>query len=339
MSISVLGIDLGKSVFHLFGVDDDGRAVFRKKLSRSKFRALMANLPSCLVGLEACAGAHHIARVLESYGHDVRLMSPQFVKPYVKSNKNDYLDAEAICEAVQRPTMRFVPVKNIASQDMQTLHRARSRAVANRKAQVNQIRGFLLEYGLTVPKGVGALRKRLPEILEDAENGLTEAFRELLFELDEELRHLDERVCWYDARIDEVARNCGACRNLQTVPGIGPVVATALVAGIGNGTAFKNARQVAAWLGLVPRQHSTGGRQVLLGISKRGDVYLRTMLIHGARAVLRGAAKSSDRRLGWFADLQQRRGTNVAVIAMANKLARIAWAMLRDGTQYRAQTV
>jgi transposase len=274
MKISVLGIDLGKNVFHLFGVDGHGRTVYHRKLSRSKLSVFMAKLPSCLVGMEACAGAHHLARVFGSYGHEVRLMSPQFVKPYVKSNKNDYLDAEAICEAVQRPTMRFVPVKSIESQDIQSLHRARSRAVVNRTAQVNQIRGFLLEYGLTVPQGIAALRRRLPELLEDAENGLTEAFRELLLELTEELRHLDDRVAGYDARIFDVARNSEVCQRLQTIPGIGPVVATAIVAGIGDGSAFKNARQVSAWVGLVRRQHSTGGRQVLLGISKRGEMFI-----------------------------------------------------------------
>ena len=338
MKINVLGIDIGKSVFHLFGVDEHGRVVLQKKLTRSKLWAFMGNLPSCLVAMEACAGAHHLARVFSSYGHEVRLMSPQFVKPYVKSNKNDYLDAEAICEAVQRPTMRFVPVKSIESQDIQSLHRARSRAVANRTAQANQIRGFLLEYGLTVPKGIAALRRRLPELLEDAENGLGAAFRDLLFELTEELRHLDERLTRYDAWIIDVAKNCPTCRRLQTIPGVGAVVATAIVAGIGDGSAFKNARQVAAWVGLVPRQHSTGGRQVLLGISKRGDAYLRTMLIHGARALLQRLESSSDRRLGWFAELRRRRGTNVAVVAMANKLARTAWAILRDRSEYRAQT-
>ncbi len=337
MKISVLGIDLGKNVFHLFGVDQRGQTVYRKKLTRTRLPAFMANLPPCLVGMEACAGSHHLARSFASYGHEVRLMSPQFVKPYVKSNKNDYLDAEAICEAVQRPTMRFVPMKSIASQDIQSLHRARSRAVGIRTAQANQIRGLLLEYGVTIPQGVGRLRERLAQILEDADNGLSDLTREMIAELGEELVRLSERVAWYDRRIERLAQQSEPCQRLRTIPGIGPLVATALVSALDDGSAFRNGRQVAAWLGLVPRQHSTGGRAVLLGISKRGDPYLRTLLIHGARAAMRYSARRDDRRSRWSNALVERRGKDVATVAAANKLARTAWALLRSGDTFQAR--
>lgn len=262
-------------------------------------------------------------------------MSPQFVKPYVKSNKNDYLDAEAICEAVTRPNMRFVPIKSVEQQALQQLHRARSQAVAQRTAQANQIRGFLLEYGVVVPQGMGLLRRRLPELLEDAENGLPGEVRALLAALGEELRHLDQRVQGFDRQIERQSQQQAACRQLQTIPGIGPLIATALVAAVGNATVFKNGREMAAWLGLVPKQHSTGGRNVLLGISKRGDVYLRTLLIHGARAALRFAEKRTDRHSQWMARLLQRRGKNVAAVAVANKNVRIAWALLTQGTTFQ----
>ena len=334
MNITVLGIDIGKNVFHLFGMDSGGREVLRKKLTRKKLFAFMVNLPACLVGMEACGGSNHLARVFQGYGHDVRLMSPQFVKPYLKSNKNDYLDAEAICEAVQRPTMRFVPVKSVECQDIQTLHRARSRAVANRTAQANQIRGLLLEYGIVVARGMRILRARLPEILEDADNGLSMATREVVSELREELVHVDERVGWYDERIAALAKDSEPCQRLQTIPGIGPLVATALISAVGDGQAFRNGRDLAAWLGLVPRQRSTGGKPVLLGISKRGDRYLRTLLIHGARAALRHADKRDDRRSRWACALAARRGKNIAAVALANKIARTAWALLTRGERY-----
>jgi len=230
-SIKVVGIDLAKSIFHLHGVDVHGNIVLRKKLSRSKLMAWMANLPPCLVGMEACGGSHDWARKFRAMGHDVRLMGPQFVKPYVKSNKNDVADAEAICEAVQRPNMRFVPIKGIEQQDIQGLHRARSLAVSHRTAQVNQIRGLLLEYGLTAVQGVASLRKALPGMLEDADNGLSPMFRELLLELWEELRHLDERITVYDTRIKHLSEQSDACQRLMTIPGVGPMTATALAGG------------------------------------------------------------------------------------------------------------
>lgn len=336
MNVSVLGIDVGKSVFHVFGVDEKGKPSVRKKLTRKKLFEFLVNLPACLVGMESCAGTHHLARVFTGYGHDVRLMSPQFVKPYVKSNKNDYLDAEAICEAVQRPTMRFVPIKSTESQDIQGVHRARSQVISHRTALGNQIRGLLSEYGIVVPQGIKLLRGRLPEILEDAENGLSVAARELFAELYGELVHLDGRARGYDERIAQLAKEMDACQRLQSIPGIGPLSATALVMAIGDGSAFRNGRELAAWLGLVPRQHSTGGRQVLLGISKRGDKYVRTLLIHGARAVLSHADKRPDRLKRWASEVASRRGNNVASVALANKLARTAWALLNTGATYQA---
>ncbi len=337
MKISVLGIDLGKSSFHVFGVDEQGKAVMRQRMTRRKLREFMVNLTPCLVGMEACGGAHYWARVFERYGHEVRLMSPQFVKPYVKSNKNDFLDAEAICEAVTRPTMRFVPIKSVEQQEIQSLHRARELAISHRNAQANQLRGLLLEYGLVVPQGIGTLRQRLPEILEDAENGLTDGTRRLLAALGDELVRLDERVGEFDRQITALSRGHEVCQRLMSIPGIGPLIATALVAAVGDASVFKSGREMAAWLGIVPRQQSTGGRAVLLGISKRGDTYLRTLLIHGARAVLRVAHKRDDKRSRWAVALQERRGPNVAAVALANKNVRTAWALLTRGTTFEVQ--
>ena len=337
MKITRIGIDLGKSTFHLCATDRSGKKVLEKVFTRRALQRFMADLEPCLVGLEACGGAHHWARLLRGMGHDARLMSPQFVKAYVKSNKNDFRDAEAICEAVSRPTMRFVPVKAVQQQDLQHLHRIRSQAVSQRTALSNQIRGFLLEYGVVIAQGLGSLRRRLPEILEDADNGLSGAMREMLYELGEEVRHLDERTERFNARVSEISRNTPACRRLEGIPGVGPMVATALVAAVGDGKEFRNARELAAWAGVVPRQRSTGGRAVLLGISKRGDKYLRTLFIHGARAALRTASRRTDRCSQWVQEVQRRRGTNVATVALANKNLRTAWALLTREVEYEAR--
>jgi len=337
-SIKVVGIDLAKSVFHLHGVNGQGEMVMRKKLSRSKVTEFMVRLPSCLVAMEACGGSHDWARRLMAMGHDVRLISPQFVKPYVKSNKNDVADAAAICEAVQRPDMRFVPIKGVEQQDIQSLHRARSLAVAHRTAQVNQMRGLMLEYGVIVPKSVAALRKAVPEILEDADNGLTPMFRELLCGLWDEMLRLDERIKAYDIQIKHLSEQSETCKRLMTIPGIGPMVSTALVAAVADGKAFKSGREMAAWLGLVPRQHTTGGKPRLLGISKRGDVYLRKLLIHGARAALRWADRKQDRRSLWVSELATRRGQNIAAVALANKTVRTAWVLMTRNEEYKTAT-
>lgn len=337
--IKVLGIDLARRSFQLHGVDGPGHVVVSKKLSRGKLKAYVATLPACLVALEACGSAHYWARLFRSYGHEVRLISPQFVKPYVKSNKTDAVDAEAICEAAQRPHMRFVSVKSVEQQDVQALHRMRQLAVARRTAQVNQIRGLLREYGIEIPKGRIHVRKQLPGILEDAENGLTGQFREALAMLYEELVGLDGSIAWYDERIEQIARTDARAQRLLTIPGMGPKIATALVAAIGDIQAFTNGRELAAWVGLVPRQHSTGGKAKLLGISKRGDVYLRTLLIHGARSIQRMVHRKTDRTSRWAAVLEQRRGKNIAAVALANKMVRMAFALLKKGEVYREGVV
>ena len=337
MKITRIGIDLGKSTFHVCATDRSGKVVLEKVFTRRALRQFMAGLEPCVVGLEACGGAHHWARLLCGMGHDARLMSPQFVKAYVKSNKNDFRDAEAICEAVSRPTTRFVPVKSVEQQDLQHLHRIRSQAVAQRTALSNQIRGFLLEYGVVIAQGLGSLRRRLPEILEDADNGLSGAMREMLYELGQEVRHLDERIERRTARVTEIWRDTPACRRLEGIPGVGPMVAPALVAAVGDGKEFRNARELAAWAGVVPRQRSTGGRAVLLGISKRGDKYLRSLFIHGARAALRTASRRTDCRSQWALEVQRRRGTNVATVAQANKNLRTAWALLTREVEYEAR--
>lgn len=334
--LKVLGIDLAKQSFQLHGVDEHGHVVLRKKLSRSQLRTFVANLPPCLIGLEACGGAHYWVRELTKLGHNVRMIAPQFVKPYVKSNKNDAVDAEAICEAVQRPSMRFVPSKSIEQQDMQSLHRIRSQLVARRTAQTNQVRGLLLEYGLIIPVGINHVRKALPSILEDADNALSGLFRELLNELYEELVHLDKRIQTLEQKLVTLSVHNEDCKRLLTIPGIGLLTATALIAAIADISVFKNGRELAAWLGLVPKQHSTGGKQTLLGISKRGDSYLRTLLIHGGRSVVRVAHKHQDKRNRWIGDIKQRRGENISNVAVANKNARIVWALLTRKENYKA---
>jgi len=309
-------------------MDGAGRVVLEKRFTRRGLERFVRAHPPCVVGLEACGGAHHWARTLRALGYDARLMSAQFVKAYVKSNKNDWRDAEAICEAVGRPTMRYVAVKTPEQQGLQHLHRARSLAVGQRTALANQMRGFLFEYGLVVAQGIGTLRRRVVELLEDADNVLPMGMRELLAGEHEELVHLDERVKAFDAQLDALARDDEACRRLQTIPGVGPKVATALVAAAGDAKEFASGREFAAWLGLTPRQRSTGGRTVLGPISKRGDRYLRALLIHGARAALRAAPKREDRRSRWAVSVHARRGANIAAVALANKTARTAWALL-----------
>lgn len=286
MSVQVCGIDLGKNVFHLIGLDESGHIVLKKRFTRKQLVLQLSKMTSCLIGMEACSGAHFLARTLVAQGHQVRLMPAQYVKPYVKTNKNDYVDAEAIAEAVQRPTMRFVPIKNEAQLDLQALHRVRDRWVGRRTAVINQIRAFLLERGITVARGPAHLEKQIPSILEDAENMLTPRMRPLLADLIAEWRKLDEQIGEVSREIAHSAQREQSSRLLLTIPGIGPLAATALSAAIGNGSAFHKGRDLAAWLGLVPRQYSTGGKPRLLNISKRGDPYLRRLFIHGARAVL-----------------------------------------------------
>ena len=334
MNIKRVGIDLTKSVFQVHGVDSQEKVVLRKQLRRAQLLDYFKKLPPCLIGMEACGGAHYWARELQKLGHTVKLMAPQFVKPYVKSNKNDANDAEAICEAVARPTMRFVAIKTIAQQDIQAIHRIRSELVQQRTAKVNQIRGLLTEYGIVVGRRVDVLRNALPQLLEDAENGLTADFRVLLDGLRQDLITLDERVDDLDKKIKTLATSNPAAKRLQQIPGIGPIIATALICAIGDGKQFQRGRDMAAWLGLTPRQHSSGGKDRLLGISKRGDAYLRTLLIHGARSALKVAGKKDDPRSRWLQNLCSRRNKNIAAVALANKNARIAWALLSKETDY-----
>lgn len=334
MTIARIGMDLAKNVFEIHGVDDRDKAVIRKTLRREEINRFFANLPPCLVAMEACSGAHYWAGMLTDLGHEVRLISPQFVKPYVKTNKSDLNDAEAICEAASRPNMRFVAIKSGEQLSIQASHRIRSRLVGNRTSLANQIRGILAEFGIVVARNLVALRRRLPEILGSDRVALNPLIRSLILDLQDELVAADDRVRAYDRRIKQLCKDSEVCRRLERIEGIGPLTATALVAAAGNASSFGNGRQFAAWLGLVPRQHSSGGRARLLGISKRGDSYIRTLLIHGARAVLGRIGYKTDPRSRWLQKLCGRRPYNVAAVALANKNARIAWALLRYGEAY-----
>jgi transposase len=336
MNISRIGIDLAKNVFQLHGVDRHGKVVWKRRLKRDQWlkAVLDRGQPGCEIGMEACGSSHHWARELQSRGYTVKLMAPQFVKPYVKSNKNDANDAEAICEAMSRPNMRFVTVKSIDQQDIQATHRIRSGLMTQRTAKANQIRGLVAEYGLVAPQHLSALRAAIPCWLEDVENGLTDHFRSLLHGLWRDLTALDDRVLELDQAINRLANNNEVTRRLQQLRGVGPIVATALVATVGTAEQYHKGRQMAAALGLTPRQHSSGGKDRLLGISKRGDVYLRMLLIHGARSVVTHAKHKDDRLSRWVTGIAQRRHPNVAAVALANKTARMAWAMLRNDTNY-----
>lgn len=335
MKATTIGIDLAKNVFQIHGVNEFGKPAIKKQLKRDQMAAFFANTPPALIGMEACASAHHWARKLQSLGHTVKLMAPQFVKPYVKSNKNDANDAEAICEAVARPNMRFVPIKNVEQQAVLSLHRVRQGFVAARTAQANQIRGLLGEFGLVIPQGIAHIARRVPELIEDASNELPGPFRLLIERLMEHLKGLHRQVLDLEALIEAWHRKSEASRKLEAIPGIGPITASALVASIGDANNFADGRQLAAWLGLVPRQHSSGGKQTLLGISKRGDSYLRTLLIHGARACIQAFSRKGNSS-GWLHELLQRRNHNVAAVALANKNARIVWALLAQKRQYVA---
>lgn len=334
MNVTTIGLDIAKNVFQIHGVDHHGKTLLRKQLKRNQLLEFFANLLPCLIGLEACGGAHYWARELIKLGHDAKLISPQFVKPYVKGNKNDANDAEAICEAVGRPNMRFVPIKSIEQQDIQLLHRIRSGLLKERTALANRIRGLLTEYGIVIPKGINKLRQQLPDVLEDGENQLTYQARLVFAELQQQLIQLDQQVTDYDQKIQNVYRASPRCRRLAEIPGIGPLIATALLAALGDAKTFGSARQLSAWLGLVPRQDSSGGKPRLLGISKRGDVYLRTLLIHGGRSVVNAAAKKDDAQSRWVNDLVKRRNANIAAVAVANKNVRIVWALLTKSECY-----
>jgi transposase len=328
MQVSTIGLDIAKNVFHLVGQNRAGREVLKKRLKRAQVLAYFAQLEACVVGIEACGGAHHWARELGKLGHEAKLIPAQVVKGYVPGVKNDYNDAAGICEAATRPRVRTVAVKTLEQHDIQTLHRMRAAALKQRTGTGNRIRGLLAEYGVVFGRGLATLRKALPEVLEDADNALSALARELLAGQLEKLRALDEEVHGYDRRLAQVQRQHPAAKRLGEVRGIGPVTATALVGALGDGRQFRNGRAMSAALGLVPGQHTSGDKPMLLGITKRGDPYLRTLLVHGARALLSHAAGHDDRLSRWALELAARRGKHKATVALANKLARIAWVVL-----------
>lgn len=336
MNIIRVGVDIAKSVFHVHGVDRHHQVKWQGKYSRQKWLdALCKRVPiGAEIGMEACASSHHWARQLQKRGYTVRLIAAQFVKPYVKSNKNDRVDAEAICEAMSRPHMRFVAVKAVAQQDTQAAHRIREELVGQRTAKANQIRGLVGEYGIIAPTGIQQLRSSLPCWLEDGENGLTDAFRALLNGLADDLRFLDDRIAALDEGIAQSVQDDPVAHRLLAIRGVGPLTASALSAALGDGQAFRRGRDFAASLGLAPRQHSTGGRERLLGISKRGDSYVRKLLVHGARSVLCHAAGKEDGLSQWLHALSTRKHVNVVTVALANKTARIAWAVVHNNLDY-----
>lgn len=333
MNITTLGIDLAKNCFQLHGTDARGKAIIKEKISRKRLLSFVANLSKCTVLMEACGASNYWGREFLKLGHEVKLMSPQYVKPFVKTNKNDANDAEAIVEAGNRPSMRFVEVKTIEQQDIQSTHRIRERQITHRTAVANQIRGLLGEYGFAIPQGIHKLRSELPKILEN--NNLSGLMKENICDLYEELKSLDEKIKKTDGRIEKIFKQNDTCKRLEEIPGIGKLGATMLFAIIGKGNAFKNGRHFAAFSGLVPRQSSSGGKARLLGISKRGDVYMRKLLIHGARAVVRHATAKRDKDSCWIQRLVKRAGVNKTSVALANKIARRAWAMVYYGADYQ----
>jgi transposase len=336
MQIRSVGIDLGKTTFHLVALGDNGKVLLKKKFTQKQLIAFTANMQTCLIGMEACSGSHFLGRALREQGHDVKLIPAQFVKPFVKSNKNDFLDAEAIAEAVERENMRFVPIKTDDQLDLQALHRVRDRLMTRRTALINQIRAFLLERGIVFAKSPIRLREALPEVLENVNENLTPRMRNLVAMLWSEWKDLELQIVEINDQMERIAASDDACRRLRQIPGIGPLVATAIVASIGNGAAFRKGREFAAWLGLLPNQHSTGGKVRLYGISKRGNSYLRKILIHGARAVVLRSKRDRIAMGAWMSSLETRAPRNVLIVATAHKLARIAWAVLSTGQDYRA---
>lgn len=335
MEVNTIAIDLAKNVFAVCGADAAGRVIWRKELRRAQLLSFMRKMAPCLIGMEACGGAHYWARQLISLGHQVRLVSPALVTPYRKGNKTDRNDAEAILEAVTRPSMRFVAIKSLAQQDLLALHRVRSQLLKSRTALCNQLRGLLRERGVAVRAGVMALKRALPTILAEENIEISGEVRVLLSEMGEWLRTLELRIASCDEKLARQFKTDERCKRLAQVPGVGPLAATALVAAVGNAHEFRNGRELSAFPGLVPRQHSSGGKRVLLEITKRGDRYLRTLLIHGARASLRWSVSKTDPYSRWATRIRLERGPNVAAVAMANKNARILWALLNRGDRFR----
>lgn len=338
MDIKTIGIDIGKNKFHLHGVNDKGKIVLRKQLTRAKLYEFMANLQPCLVGMEACAGAHHLARTLNEFGHDVRLMAIQHVKPYTKAYKNDFNDAAGICEAVSRPYMNFVSVKTVSQQDLLAIHNDRARHVEDRTALANEIRGLLLEYGLTIPQGIHNIVSVVTELLDPEAEEIESDVKVLLSDMMEEFKNKTVLIKKRDDYLKQLSKTNSQVQKLMTIPGVGVIIATAVVGKIGDINVFKNGRQLAAWLGLVPQQYSTGGKVQLGPISKRGDRTLRTLLVHGARSVLSSIKSKKDEHLSssmkWLKSVAERRGRNKSIVAFANKMARVIWALLAHDTSY-----
>jgi transposase len=337
MNVTTIGLDIAKNVFHLVGTDSRGKEVLKKRVRRGEVLKFFANLAGCVVGVEACGGAHYWARELDRLGHEVKLINARHVEAFRRAQKNDYNDARAIGEALVQPRMRFVAVKTEAQQDLQALHRVRKGLRQERTRWMNRARGLLAEYGVVMGKGVSVFRRRVPEVLAAGDNGLSPSFRELLHDVYARVRALDEELRVCDRRVKAASRANETCQRLDEVPGIGEIVATGLVAAVGNGRQFRRGRDLSASIGVVPRQHTTGGQVRLLGISKRGDSYLRTQLIHGARAVVQYAHRKDDPLSRWVERIRQQRGTNVAAVALANKLLRIAWVILARGERYNPQ--
>jgi len=338
-NITRVGIDLAKNIFQVCAVNGRGKIVFNKTVKRSKLKTFMANLPQCEVILESCASSNYWYRVFNGYGHTVKLISPAYVKPYVKTNKNDAADAEALCEAETRPTMRFVQPKTVNQQDIQLLHRVRTRLVSRRTSLSNQLRGLLAEYGIVIAEGINHVRKQLPRILEDAENELSSAARSVFAQLYDEFVDIDRRIDLLSKELVNLSDSNERCRQFKSVYGVGPMVATALYSTMGDPSHYKNGREFAAFLGLVPKQYSTGGKPKLGGISKRGDTQTRTLLIQGAQAALSRMHKRNDRLSRWANRVKERRGHNIATVALANKLARICWALAKNNTAFVLKAV
>lgn len=334
-TIKILAIDLAKNIFHLHGINEKGKCLLKKKVSRRKLLETIAQLQKTTIAMEACAGANYWARKFIQMGHEVKIIAAQYVKPYVKTNKNDEADAQAIAEAASRAHMHFVAVKSVEQQDIQGIHRVRERLVKQRVCLVNEIRGLLQEYGLIIPQGRSNVSKHLPVFLEEADNELSDRARVLFADLSEELSELDKKIQSYDLQLKQVSRSSEICQRLEKIEGVGPITSTAIISAVGDAKGFKNGRCFSAWLGLVPRQHSSGGKSNLGKISKRGNVYLRTLLIHGARSAL--IAGRSTEKGRWAKMLLEKKGNNKTSVALANKTARIVWAMMARGTEYNPE--
>lgn len=335
--ISVLGVDLAKNVFQVHGVSERGQVIVQRRLNRPAFKTFMATIQPCLVGMEATGGARHWQREFKKQGHDARLIAPQFVKPFVKSDKNDANDAEAICEAVQRPNMRFVGEKTLEQQEIQMLHRIRSSLVSQRTEVGNELRAMLSDYEIIAPQGLSRLRAKVFEVSGAQDSRVSEVGKRMLASLMQRWSLCDEQISQMDMELEQVFKRHEVCRRLVTIPGVGPITATAIVGSVPNINGFKSGRHLSAWLGLVPKQNSSGGKQRLSGITKRGDSYLRMLLVHGGRAVVRCASKKTDARSVWVTEKAKTRGKNKAAVAVANKNARVIWKLLKTDQVYHVR--